>query len=126
MEKLTILVGLVGVVVTLISTGVPFLISIKKAIKKRIEAVEESERVTALRDMTAQAQIFIENAEVAFKSFDKMLKAQGSSAGAMKKENVITKLQAYALSKGYDFDVDFWNEEVDEIVNFTKEVNGKK
>ena len=56
---------------------------------------------------------------------DNILKQSGSSAGAVKKDTVMTKLQAYALDKGYEFDVAYWRNKVDEIVTLTKQVNAK-
>jgi hypothetical protein len=76
--------------------------------------------------MFTQAQSLIQAAEVAFDGFDKFMKAQNSSAGTMKKDNVVSKLQAYALSNGYAYDSEFWSSKIDEIVKFTREVNANK
>lgn len=115
-------------------------ISIKKSVTARKNAVAEAEaaktdaekaaaeaaRERAEADLLANAKNFIKAAEVAFEGFDKMMKAQNSSAGAMKKDTVFTKLQAYALQNGYAFDADEWSKKIDELVEFTKSVNTKK
>lgn len=126
MSWLTILKALIVAVTTFISSGIPLIVALLNARKAYKEANTEAEKEKAYNDLKAQAQMFIEQAEQNYKDLNRMLKAQGSSAGGVKKESVITKLQSYALTKGYAFDVEFWNEEIDEIVNFTKEVNGKK
>lgn len=94
--------------------------------KTEAEAAKAAEaKARAREDLLAVAKQFICAAEIAFEGFDKMMKAQGSSAGAMKKDNVFTKLQAYALQNNYDFDVDEWSAKIDELVAYTKSVNTK-
>lgn len=122
----TIIKAIIVAVATFISTGLPLVVKFVQELKARRNAETETEKTKALNDMLATAQAFVQNAEKAFEGYDKMLKQQGESAGAMKKDNVITKLQTYALQHGYDFDVNFWDEKIDEIVAFTKNVNAKK
>ena len=55
-----------------------------------------------------------------------MLKQRNASAGAVKKDTVMTKLQAYAMEKGYEFDAEFWSNQIDEIVALTRTVNAKQ
>jgi hypothetical protein len=86
-------------------------------------AIKEAEKAKAEADLIATAKNYIVEAENTFDGFDKMLKAQGNSAGKMKKDNVLARLQTYALLKGYDFDVEEWSSRIDELVEFTKEVN---
>lgn len=111
---------------TFITTGLPLLVKFLQAAKARKTAETEAEREKATNDMISTAQAFVQSAEKAFDGYDKMLKAQGESAGAMKKDNVLSKLQTYALQRGYEFDVAFWDAKIDEIVAFTKQVNAKK
>jgi hypothetical protein len=142
-EKIKMLEIIIKVIIGILSalaTGIPALIALKKAwsARKKAEAdaeaaKSEAEKAEAERakeaanaDLLATAKGFIAAAEVAFDGFDKMMKAQNSSAGAMKKDNVFTKLQAYALQNGYEFDAAEWNEKIDELVKFTKSVNVKK
>lgn len=122
MDKLTLLYYVLSFIIGLISMGAPLVF----AIIKRAKAQTAADREKANADLLATAKNFISAAEVAFDGFDKMMKSQGSSAGAMKKDTVFTKLQAYALQNGYDFDADEWSAKIDELVAFTKSVNAKK
>lgn len=122
---LTIIESILVAVVSLLTTGIPLIIALNNARKKHKEAKTEAEKKEALNDMLKVANDFIEYAEDAYKSVDKVLKSEGGTAGGMKKESVMTKLQAYAMNKGYEFDSDFWNAKVDELVAFTRKVNSK-
>lgn len=126
MEMFDIITALISALITLATVGVPALIALIKSMKNRANAKTEADKEKAKADLLATAKNFISAAEVAFDGFDKMMKAQGSSAGAMKKDTVFTKLQAYALQNGYDFDSEAWSEKIDELVAFTKSVNAKK
>lgn len=108
-----------------ILTGVPLLLKMIKAYKMHKIAKTEAEKEKATIDLITYAQALIEKAEEDFKSFDRAMKNQGSSAGVIKKDNVLTKLQAYSMTKGYEFDLDLWSAKIDELVKFTKEVNAK-
>ena len=100
-------------------TCVPFIMKLHKVVKEKAKAL-------TINDLLAMAQNFVETAEKTFAGFDITMKAQGSSAGAMKKDTVFNKLQAYALQNGYEFDAEYWDAKIDEIVAFTREVNVKK
>jgi hypothetical protein len=138
--KLYLIFSLITAILGALCTGVPIFYKWNKARKNKNVAEEklsestteaeikkaEAEKLKAELEMNEQAKAFIQMAETSFNSFDRVLKAQNhGTAGAMKKENVLTKLQAFALSKGYDFDCEFWSNKIDEIVNFTKSVNSK-
>lgn len=125
MTWLNIVYIVLGILATLVSTVLPLIFKFVKALKAVKEAKTEAEAEKAYNDMLSQAQSLIQAAESAFEGFDKVMKAQGSSAGAMKKDNVVSKLQAYALSHGYAYDAEFWSTKIDEIVKFTREVNSK-
>lgn len=125
MNMLNIVYLLITIVSALASCGAS-IFAIRKAWHKRKTAETDAEREKANADLLATAKNFITAAEVAFDGFDKMMKAQNSSAGAMKKDTVFTKLQAYALQNGYEFDADEWSNKIDELVAFTKSVNTKK
>lgn len=126
MDWFNFITALISAVITLVTVGIPSAIALINAFKKRKAANTEAEKAKANADLLATAKSFIAAAEVAFDGFDKMMKAQNSSAGAMKKDNVFTKLQAYALQNGYEFNADEWSEKIDELVKFTKSVNAKK
>lgn len=130
---INIIYYVISAIIGVIATGIPFIIKMRKVLldcksaktaaeKEKAEADAEKANVALL----AAAKQFITAAEIAFEGFDKMMKAQGSSAGAMKKDNVFTKLQAYALQNGYEFDVDVWSKKIDELVAYTKSVNTTK
>lgn len=111
--------------VFIVSTGIPLGIKLVTSVKAYRTATTEAEKEKAYNDMFATAQSFIAAAEESFKGFDAVMKQQGSTAGAMKKDTVFNKLQAYALSQGYEFDAEFWSTKIDEIVKFTREVNAQ-
>ena len=122
MENIYIIISILATIVT---TLIPASIALWKAIKSCKAAKTEAAKEKANADLLATAKSFISAAEVAFEGFDKMMKAQNSSAGAMKKDTVFTKLQAYALQNGYTFDADEWSQKIDDLVAYTKNVNAK-
>lgn len=117
-----IVLAILGGVIT---TIIPCIIAIVKAVKAHKAAKNEAELEKAKNDMLLAVNSFIENAEVLYKNIESIVKANGSSCGAIKKENVMTKLQAYAIEKGYTFDTAYWSEKIDEIVTLTRKVNAK-
>lgn len=123
MEWLEITKIIIAIITAVITVGIPAFIKLRKAILARRNAETEADKAKAESDLLMIAKQFIKDAEIIFAGFDKVMKAQGSSAGAMKKESVLTKLQSYALNNGYDFDVEYWGNEIDELVKFTREVN---
>lgn len=137
MDWLSILKTIAYIILTLVCTGCPSLVAFLKARNKRkdaeialqkaeddkAKAEAEAAKAAAEADLRNMAQAFIESMEVTFAGFDKMMKAQGSSAGPIKKDMVSAKLQAYALQNNYEYDVAVWDEKIDELVKFTKKVN---
>lgn len=136
---LTVIFYLITILLGALSTGIPILIKWIGAKKAKNTAMQEIEQAKTEADL-AKAEAAKEKAsndmlgclieavilaEKTFNGFDKVMKAQNSSAGGLKKENVMTRLQAYAISKNYVFDADYWSKKVDEIVSFTNEVNKK-
>lgn len=109
----------------MVFSTIPFIIALYKALKARKVAKSEAEAQAANNDLLNIVNMFIANAEETYKNVDNILKQSGSSAGAVKKDTVMTKLQAYALDKGYEFDIAYWSNKVDEIVTLTKQVNAK-
>ena len=117
---------ILSIVAALVGTIIPAIIKLGKAVKARVEAETDAAKEKANADLLATANEFIQIAETSYEGFNTILKAQGSSAGPMKKENVLVKLQAYAIQKGYEFDADAWSAKIDEIIAFTREVNAAK
>lgn len=121
------LVKLIATVATfVISTLVPLIISLVKANKRRKEAKTEAEKQGAINDMAEIAKTLIVEAEELYKDYDKLMKSQNSTGGAVKKKTVMTELHAYALEKGYKFDAEFWGNQIDSIVDLTRKVNVNK
>ena len=117
---------IISIAATLVTTLVPAGIALWRALKACKAAKTDAAKEKANADLLATAKGFIAAAEVAFEGFDKTMKSQGSSAGAMKKDTVFNKLQAYALQNGYAFDCDEWSAKIDELVAYAKSVNYKK
>lgn len=107
------------IILSVLTGLIPSLVGLYFAIKKW-------KATRAENDLLVVVNGFITTAEQTFAGLDAVMKAQNSSAGAVKKENVMTKLQSYAMEKGYKIDLDYWSKKVDEIVAFTREVNAKK
>ena len=126
MDLLTILKIVSVVLGALCTTIIPTVIALARAIKAKKAAKTEAETEAAKNDMLTHVNSLIDNAEEMYKQVDALMKANGiGSTGILKKENVLTKLQAYAIEKGYTFDLDFWSAKVDEIVKLTKKVNAR-
>lgn len=128
---------LIYLAVGVLATGIPLVISLVYNIKKKIKANKEillattdaakaqaeADSAQATLDMKAYAEELVKTAESTFKSVNDILKARGESAGSLKKEVVMSKLQSYAAEKGYDFDSEEWSKSIDDIVTLTREVN---
>ena len=105
------------------------LFGLLKAAKAKREAknsANETAIANAELQMEQAAKRFISEAENTYSAFDNLLKQQGKSAGALKKETVIAKLRTYAIENGITINVEAWSNKIDELVKFTKEVNVKK
>ena len=113
-----------GVVCT---TIIPTSIALFKSIKAKKEANTQAEKAAATNDMLNHLNTLIESAEETYKQVDTLMKTYGyGSMGALKKESVLTKLQAYAIDKNYKFDSEIWSNKIDEIVSLTRKVNAKQ
>lgn len=111
---------------TVIKFVISFVAGLVPSIMGLIAAIKKWRKTKAENDLLAVVNQFISTAETTFAELDAVMKAQGTSAGAVKKETVMTKLQAYALQKGYKINLEEWSAKIDEIVAFTKSVNGGK
>lgn len=116
-----IIVSICSALATLIPTGIALIYQIKS----RIKAKTELEKQKANEDILRLANELVAQVESTYKDVDRILKQAGSSAGEIKKDSVMTKLQSYAIDKGYSFDTKEWSEKVDNIVSLTKVVNAK-
>lgn len=123
--SISIVLDIVYAIAGAIVSAIPLVIALVTACKKRKAAKTNAEKEAAENDLTETLTRLIEEAEVTYKEVDAMLKANNKSAGPVKKDSALTKLQAYALQKGYDFDLEKWSLKNDEIVRMTKQVNAK-
>lgn len=134
------IVNIIIIVATfVITTAVPFIIGIVDMNKKRKAAKKAAEEATteaelakaeaahqaAINDMLGQANVFVEQMEALYRNIDGIVKEQGSTTGPLKKEGAMTKLQAYAIERGYTFDTEYWSKQIDGIVKMTHNVNSK-
>lgn len=128
---------IVSAIAGFIVAAIPLVCTLVAIIKKKIKldkqldattdeaerAKLEAESAQSIVDMTNILDELIENAETLYGDVAAQLKSSGKTAGAVKKDSVMSKLQAYALSKGYDFDETYWSNAIDTKVEFTKKVN---
>jgi hypothetical protein len=110
----------------IISTLIPCVVAIVKSIKSYKEAKTRGEREKATNDMLEALNKLVFEAENTYKDVNALLKQQGKSAGAVKKDVVMTKLQAFALENNYLFDAEYWSAKIDEIIELTRKVNAKQ
>lgn len=90
------------------------------------DATAKAQDAQAELDLTEKMQAEVQAAETAYQMFDAVAKQNGTTTGAMKREHVLDKLQAYALSKGYTFDAEKWGAAIDAFILVTKVVNAIK
>ena len=123
-----------------ITTAIPFIIGLVDANRKRKVAKKAAEEATteaelakaeaahqaAINDMLRQANVFVEQMEGLYKNIDAIVKEQGSTTGPLKKEGAMTKLQAYAIEHGYEFDAEYWSKYIDDTVKLTHNVNSQE
>lgn len=107
----------------LAGTVVPTVISLYRSVKAKQSAKTEAEIEKANNDLREKALELILVAENTYADVNAILKSYGKSAGAMKKQSVMTSMQQYALDKGYTFDREYWSNKVEDIVSITKQVN---
>lgn len=137
MEWFDIIKYVIPVVAALLAAFFPSFYSKLKAVRRATEAVTaaneerdaavaEAAEAKAELDLTAAMQAAVQTAETSYQAFDAVAKQNGTTLGAMKREHVLDKLQAYALSKGYTFDAEKWGAALDAFVAATKIVNALK
>lgn len=126
MEIKDILTIISAVASFLLVTLIPTVIGLVKKWKDANAAKTDAEKQAIYNDMLNQVNSLVANAETTFAALDESLKSKGKSGcGALKKDIVMNKLQTYALTKGIEFDADFWGKKIDELVTVTKTVNAK-
>lgn len=135
METIKIILSFIPLILAVLSAGYAFITAFKSKAKAKEAAANakteaekaqaEADRATADLELEQAAKNFIAEAETLYKAYDEILKARGGSAGAMKKETVLSKLRTYAIENGISLDVNEWSEKIDKLVKFTKMVNTK-
>lgn len=123
MQVYEIILIVIACLTFLVGTLIPFILTIKNKTAALKEAKTVAEKTAIVNEIIGEAQTLIINAENMYKSVDALLKQQGGTSGALKKSQVMTGIQQLCLSKGIDFDVDFWSAEVEKLVTLTKQVN---
>lgn len=139
MQNIETILKVVYALVSALAVAIPLVIALVANIKSKINirkklvnTTDEAEKAkleainsSATTDMLNVCNQLIANAETLYTEVSTILKREGKSAGAVKKDSVLSKLQAYAIEHGYNFDIDFWDTKIDEIVELTKKVNVK-
>lgn len=121
--KLEVIWNIVYAVAGGITTAIPFIIGLVKNVKaKKIAKTqkEEAEAECAIKD---EIKNLVRGAEETFSTIDKILKGQGSSAGTMKKAEVMKSLKVFCLENGYHWNEDDMSFAVEREVEYTKQVN---
>jgi len=122
-EEVLKIIGLIlsGIITTLI----PCVVAIVGSVKAYKEAKTKEEKAKATNDMLSTLNTLVVDAETTYKDVNALLKQQSKTAGTVKKDVVMTKLQAFALKNSYLFDAEFWSAKIDEVVELTRKVNAK-
>lgn len=89
------------------------------------KAEAEAQNAAATAELREYANKLIEEAEKLYKDVDAKLKAEGKTAGLVKKDSVMSKLQLHALTLNTAFDAEAWSKYIDDVVAMTKVVNAK-
>ena len=122
-DILTLVSVLLGFVTSVLIPSVVVMINRIKAVKT---ARNETEKQKAIGEIKTLAQNFIVEAENLYKDIDTIVKGQGKTCGAIKKDSVMTKIQDGCITKGVEFDKEFWSAYIDEQVKLTRQVNAKQ
>ena len=122
----TIITLSLSVAAFLITVLIPTVIVLVRKAKDLKNAKTEAERQEIINEILGEAKNFVVSAEEMYKSVNDILKTQGVSCGALKKDKVMTSIQQLCISKGINYDADFWSAEVEKIVAVTKKVNATK
>ena len=123
MEKLQIIISIAA---TLVTTLIPSVVALWKAIKAKRAAQTEAAAEKAQNAINAEIKRLVAGAEVSFEAIDKLLKAQHQTAGPMKKRDVVSNLKTFCLENGFGWDDAAMDKAIEDEVAFTKVVNAKK
>lgn len=139
MSNIETILKVVYAVASAIGVAIPLVIALVANIKKKIKlnkqlanttdeaekAKLEAAKAAATTEMLDVCDTLIAKAEELYADVSTLLKRENKSASAVKKDSVMSKLQAYALEHNYTFDAEYWDKKIDEKVEMTKKVNAK-
>lgn len=125
MDKELLIKLLIALAAFLFTTLIPSVVGFIKNRQKAKNAKNEAEKQAAINELKELAREFVVDAENLWKNVDPILKSNGISFGATKKESVMTKLLRACIDKNVDFDEAYWSKEVDDLVTVTRQVNAK-
>ena len=125
MDAETIVKIVIAIASFLVATLIPSIVLLIQKWKAAKSAKTEAEKQSIISEMKDLANELIVKAEETYRDVHELVKAKnnGVGLGAVKKESVMTGLQAYCNEKGIAFDKDYWSNVVDELVAVTKQVN---
>ena len=117
---------IVSIAATLVTTFVPSIIALVKALKAKNSAQTTASSEQATNAINAEVKRLVQNAEISLEAIDKILKANNSgTAGKMKKRDVVMELKTFCLENGYAWNDAEMNELIEKEVAYTKAVNAK-
>lgn len=125
MDIIKITGTLAGFLFTVLVPTVVVMINRIKAVKN---AKTEAEKQAAHNDMQEYLlKTVVPAVEDIYDKFGDVLTTNGGKLektfSEAKQDSAISKLQSYAISKNYTFDLDFWIKQLGDIINVTKMVN---
>ena len=104
-------------------SAIPLTIALVSAHRARKMAKTDAEVEKSKADMKEYAMVLMIGAEKLYSNVNNILKQTGDTAGELKKDSVMSKLQSYAFEKGYNFDKEYWSQEIDTTISATKQIN---
>lgn len=122
-DILTLVSVLLGFVTSVLIPSVIVMINRIKAVRK---AKTQAERQAAINDITELMKGFCADTESYFKAYESEVKAKGGSCAAAKQDSVLTKVLKECITRGIDYDQQYWAKKVDDYIASTKVVNAKQ
>lgn len=126
MERVTILLQLITVAISIVFAIVCGTLQVVKYIKlkksKRLDGLADS-TLTQIWSIVNKLPEYISVAEEKYKAFKRM---GSSNTGEMKFSDVLSQIKIDCLNNNIDFDLDFWTKQINDLVDFSKKVNNKE
>lgn len=118
MEFISTIVAVTTNVITLTILVYKFIASSRKLAKSKT-AEEKAAAKNELRELMNSLMV---NAEHFYSDYQIMKSAGSKGLGPLKKDQVLTKMNQYCLNRGLEFDSEFWSKQIDDQVEFSKEI----